>query len=298
MTANKCPECGSVLVTDNFGQSVCQNCGLIVDEVRFSPSEEHSEKFYEVNSRLYSNLTSQVVPGSFVSTGSSKSLAISNVRSLGKGSTYLRGVELIRQVCTGLRLNKNVEKRSIYLFGLALNGIKRNVQITVSSIVGGVILYALREEGIPISFKEVFNYIKFRGKRITTSKMIRAYREVVGIVGKEPPRNSPQAFAVRIVNLLSEQISTDSVQRELIIKNLLDKASKCIQLVPTQLSIGKNPYVLAAGAVRFTLIKTGLDKVLGITSDAQFSVITHVTEYSLKEYVRVFEGLSISFDAH
>ncbi|MEM3670521.1 MAG: TFIIB-type zinc ribbon-containing protein [Thermoprotei archaeon] len=295
MSVHKCPECGANLVTDDAGQSVCSVCGLVVDEVRFSAEEKFSERFFEIDSRLYGEYATSVVPGSFVG-GTTKALALSNMKALGKNSTYLRGVDLIRQVCAGLRISKNVEKRSIYLLGPALNSIGREMKMTVSSIAGGALLYALREEGVPISFKELYNYIKFKGKRITASKMVKAYRKIVMLVGKEPPKSTPEAFANRIVNLLAEHIRTDFVHKELIVGDLRNKALRCIRNLPENLSMGKNPYVLAAGAVRYTLVKSGLDKLIETFTDAQFSSIVHVTEYSLKEYTRMFEQASISFD--
>jgi transcription initiation factor TFIIIB Brf1 subunit/transcription initiation factor TFIIB len=285
-----CPECGSTIIINNVGETVCSNCGLVVDDNRIRSEEEYNDKYIKLKQKTFNILSSPVIAGSYVqSIFPNSSLAKTNARSLGVNSTFLRGVELTRQVCDALNLSKNIEKRSTYLLNAVLGDIKQRIDLTVSSVVGAVILYAVRETGLPVSFKEIFNTIKAKGKRVTASKIIKAYRLIVELMGHEPVRNTPEVFLARIVNLLSSSINCPPDQKEIMLKEIKEKASQCISMLPKQITSGKNPYVLAAGAVHYVFFRNKINISTNIRNTLMFSRLIHVTEYSLKEYSKIIE---------
>jgi transcription initiation factor TFIIIB Brf1 subunit/transcription initiation factor TFIIB len=290
-----CPECGSSVVINNVGETVCSSCGLVIDENRIKTEEEYVDKYVKMNRKTFNILSNSVIPGSYIqSIFPNNSLAKTNARSLGTNSTFLRGVELIKQVCDSLNLGKNVEKRSIFLLNVVLEDVKQRIELTVSSVVGAVVLFSIRESGLPVSFKEVFNTIKVKGKRVTASKIIKAYRLIIELIGYEPSRNTPEVFLMRIVNLLSASINSAPDRKEVILKELKQHANRCILLIPKQIISGKNPYVLAAGAVHYVFFKSGMNKYTNIRNTLMFSRLIHVTEYSLKEYSKIIEKYASS----
>ncbi|PSN91276.1 hypothetical protein B9P99_04115, partial [Candidatus Marsarchaeota G1 archaeon OSP_B] len=64
----------------------------------------------------------------------------------------------------------------------------------------------VREEGLPVSFREIYSAIKQKVKN-NCFKMIRAYHELSSIVGYEPQRSTPEMFLERILNSLSWSVN-------------------------------------------------------------------------------------------
>lgn len=289
-----CPECHSVIVVNSVGEVVCSSCGLVVDDTRMSVNEAYNNKYLVSGKRTFNENTSTLVPGSFVDMDhSNMALSISNVRALGAESTLLRGFELIRQICRSLGLNKNVEKRAIFLLKTSFNETRRRVNLTVSSAAGAAILFAVRENNIPISFKEIYSSIRNKGKRATTSKMIRAYRIIEEIMGESPERMRPDVFITRVVNMLSNYVNADPLQKQRVITEIAKEAGNCLRSLPSQVTSGKNPYVLAASIVYKVVFKG--EKYLGcmeISSTADYARIMRVTEYSLKENAKIIDKYS------
>jgi transcription initiation factor TFIIB len=289
-TFETCPECGSAVVNTNYGDVVCSQCGLVISENRIKPDEEHTERFFKVDNKTFSILATSAVPGTFVEpTFNNKRLAKTNVRALGSNSTLLRGMQLIEQVCELIGLSKNVEKRAEHLLVESFSEIKKHVKLTVASIAGAAVLFSVREEGLPVSFREIYSAIKTKGKRITASKMIRAYHELSSIVGYEPQRSTPEMFLERILNSLSWSVNISPNEKEKIFSEVKELAKKCLMVTPKEVLGGKNPYVLAAGALGYVIFKTGLKEKLSIKSLSDFAKKTNVTEFSLKEYSKLIE---------
>lgn len=293
---DSCPECNSVLVVNPVGELVCSSCGLVVDDRCVSIDVAHNNKYLSNGRRAFSEATSTLVPGSFVDMEyASRMLSISNVRVLGAQSTLLRGFELIRQICRSLGLNKNVEKRAIFLLKTCFGEIRRRVDLTVSSAVGAAILFAVRENNVPVSFKEIYSSIRNRGKRVTASKIIRAYRIIEGIMGESPQRMGPETFVTRVINVLSNYFKVDQVEKQRLLTEIANEASRCLASVPSQAISGKNPYVLASSVVYHVVFKNEKFKgLLAISSTAEYAKIMHVTEYSLKENSKIFSRYSAS----
>lgn len=285
-----CPECHSTLVVNAVGEIVCSSCGLVVDDRCVSVDVSNNNRYLSNGKKIFSESTGTIVPGSFVDMSyPNKMLSISNVRVLGAQSTLLRGVELIRQICNSLGLNKNIEKRSIFLLKTSLNEMRRRVNLTVSSAVGATILFAVRENNIPISFKEIYSSIRNRGKRVTASKMIKAYRVLEEIMGESPQRMRPEMFITRVVNILSNYFRTDQLQKQHLLSEIISEANRCLASVPSQAVSGKNPYVLAASVVYHVVFsKERFKKHLSIPSTTDYAKIMRVTEYSLKENSKMF----------
>jgi transcription initiation factor TFIIIB Brf1 subunit/transcription initiation factor TFIIB len=288
-----CPECHSAIIVNSVGESVCSSCGLVVDDTRMT-ADGVNNKYLLKGKGMFNELTSTLVPGSFIDMDSNKSLSISNVRALGAESTLLRGFELIRQVCRSLGLNKNLEKRAIFLLKTSLPEMRRRLRLTVSSAVGAVILFAVRESDTPISFKEIFLSIKNKGKRTTASTTIKAYRILEEIMGEAPKRMHPATFIVRIVNVLSNYINAAPLQKQEALSEIKQASDKCLSSLPNQVIAGKNPYVLAACVVYYVLFKQKkYSKFLDVLSTADYARIMHVTEYSLKMNSKIIERCSV-----
>ncbi|MEM0120952.1 MAG: hypothetical protein QW514_01955 [Thermoprotei archaeon] len=270
---------------------MCSSCGLVVDDTRMSIEGEHNSKYFVVGKKIFNENTSTLVPGSFVDMDhSNMALSISNVRALGAESTLLRGFELIRQVCRSLGLNKNIEKRAIFLLKTCLNETRRRVNLTVSSAVGATVLFAVRENNVPISFKEIYYSIRNRGKRVTTSKMIKAYRVIEEIMGESPKRMRTESFINRVINMLSNYVNADHLQKQHMLSELTEEAYNCLKSLPSQFASGKNPYVLAASVVYSIISKQEkYAKYMGASNAADYARIMHVTEYSLKENAKIID---------
>lgn len=254
--------------------------------------EKHIQKYTKIGEKTYSMLAGQLIPGSYIDR-KNKELAKTNTRSLGTASTIMRGVKLVEQVCRSTNLGTNVEKRAAYLLSEYFDDIKHGVRLAVASIAGASILFAVREFGIPVPFREIYNAIKMRGKRITVSKMIRAYREYVTLVGYEPQRSSPEMFIERLCNSLSSTLKGQVTEKQQTLLEIKEAAKRCIERTPNDMRGGKNPYVLAAGALCYVLFYTKYRKFTSIKSMAAFSRIVNVTEYSLNEYAKMMEKHAI-----
>lgn len=293
---DSCPECHSALVVNSAGEVVCSACGLVVEDRCVSVSVADNNRYLADGKRMISESTSTIVPGSFVQMDhANRMLSISNVRVLGAQSTLLRGVELIKQVCRGLGLNKNVEKRAVFLLRTSLGEMRRRLNLTVSSAAGAAILFAIRENNIPVSFKEVYSSIKNKGKRVTASKMMKAYRVIEEIMGEAPQRMRPEMFVTRVVNVLSNHFRADQLLKQHILSEIIDEANRCLSAVPSQAISGKNPYVLASSVVYHVVFgKEKFRRRLIISSTAEYAKIVGVTEYSIKENAKILSKYSAS----
>jgi len=281
---------------NHVGEVVCSSCGLVIEDTHISTETTNNNHYFSNGDRVYSELTSALIPGSYIKMDhSSRMLSISNVRVLGAQSTLLRGADLIKQTCRNLGLSRNIEKRAIFLLKTCLNEMRRRVNLTVSSAAGAAILFAVRENNIPIAFKEIYSSIRNKGKRATTSKMIRAYRIIEEIMGESPERMKPEVFVARVVNVLSNYFKTDSLQKQKIIAEIRSEASRYLASIPNQAISGKNPYVLASSVVYYVVFnKEKFRKHLTISSTTDYARVMHVTEYSLKENSKLFSHSSVS----
>ncbi len=283
-----CPECGCAIVVSYVGELVCSSCGLVIEQTPLQNEERFGEKYITFDERVFGNLRSTVVAGSFIDAdGPNRALAKTNAKSLGKNSTFIRGVELIKQVCVSLKLGKNIERQAIYLLSIGLQEVKKRLNLTVSSMVGACVLYAVREATIPVTSKEIYDSLKLRKKRATTAKMMKAYRFLIEVTGVEPSKSTTQDFAQRIVNAISNTVVAKQIDREMLLKKLFDLTQRVLDTIPSEIKVGKNPYVFAACSVYYCMVNAKLMRYTTIKNARDFARLSSVTEYSLNEHYKI-----------
>ncbi|WP_459191376.1 transcription initiation factor IIB [Halosimplex sp. J119] len=252
-----CPECGGSLVTDDTrGETVCEDCGLVVEEDEIDPGPEWrafnpSEK--DEKSRvgapttnmmhdkgLSTNIGWQDEDAYGNSLNSNQRQKMQRLRTWNerfrtrdsKERNLKQALGEIERMGSALGLPENVRETASVIYRRALDEDLlpgRSIEGVASSAVYG----AARQAGTPRSIDEVVAV-----SRIDEMEFKRTYRYVVRELGLEIEPADPESYVGRFASDLD--ISEEAERRA---RELLDTAKDA------QVHVGKSPVGLAAAAV-------------------------------------------------
>ena len=283
-----CPECSGKLVADDeHGETVCQNCGLVVEEDSVDRGPEwraFDSKEKDQKSRVGAPTTNMMHD-----KGLSTNIDWRDKDAYGNalGSKQRKKMQRLRKWNERFRTRDSKERNLKQALGeidrmASALGLPENVRETASVIyrraldedllpgrsiegVSTASVYAsARQAGVPRSLDEITDV-----SRVEKSEIARTYRYVVRELGLEVQPADPESYVPRFVSSLELSDESERRARELL-QNAKEKG----------VHSGKSPVGLAAAAVYAAALLTNEKTTQAAVSDvADISEVTIRNRY-------------------
>src|SRR6056297_3016291 len=280
-----CPECSGNLVTDSeHGETVCRECGLVVEEDEIDPGPEwraFDSKEKDQKSRVGAPTTNMMHD-----KGLSTNIGWQNKDAYGRqlSSNQRKKMQRLRTWNERFRTRDSKERNLKQALGeidrmASALGLPKNVRETASVIyrralgedllpgrsiegVATAALYAAaRQAGVPRSLDEITEV-----SRVEKSEIARTYRYVVRELGLEVKPADPESYVPRFASSL--ELSDEAEHRA---RQLLQNAKQ------QGVHSGKSPVGLAAAAVYAAALLTN-EK----TTQAAVSEVADISEVTIR----------------
>ncbi|WP_435178632.1 transcription initiation factor IIB [Halorussus sp. AFM4] len=282
---HRCPECGGNLVTDDErGETVCAECGLVVDEDQIDPGPEwraFDSKEKDQKSRVGAPTTNTMHD-----KGLSTNIGWQDKDAYGNslGSRQREKMQRLRKWNERFRTRDSKERNLKQALGeidrmASALGLPDNVRETASVIyrraldedllpgrsIEGVATSALyaaaRKAGTPRSLDEITNV-----SRVDKDEIARTYRYVVRELNLQIQPADPKSYVPRFVSDLGV---SEEVERRA--RDLLDTATE------KGIHSGKSPVGLAAAAVYAAALLSN-EKV----TQSEVSEVSDISEVTIR----------------
>ncbi|PSQ44883.1 transcription initiation factor IIB 2 [Halobacteriales archaeon SW_6_65_15] len=295
---NRCPECSGRLVTDDErGETVCEECGLVVDEDQIDPGPEW--RAFDSNEKDEKSRVGAPTTQTMHDKGLSTNIGWQDKDAYGNslGSRQRQKMQRLRKWNERFRTRDSKERNLKQALGeidrmASALGLPDNVRETASVIyrraldedllpgrsIEGVATSALyaaaRKAGTPRSLDEITNV-----SRVEKDEIARTYRYVVRELNLEIQPADPKSYVPRFVSDLGV---SEEVERRA--RDLLDTATE------KGIHSGKSPVGLAAAAVYAAALLSN-EKV----TQSEVSEVSDISEVTIRN--RYHELLEAKEDA-
>ena len=324
--SNICPECNSNLI-QNGHESVCENCGLVIDSVLFVDSFQFNDtinsdlstgdQFVSVgktvdnictlgshidyfSTKVFSDYKHKVISSNFQKKFR-KLKAYTFPIKIKNHETDYRVLRILNKITKYLGLSSIVKNRAAYYY----QSIKRKASSIRNhiSLIGFCIFYASREfcSNAPVSIREICKIFTMLGHRVSPRLIIRDSIEYQKFLKKKNQPHKSEDFISRFINsvvnspeVVNRMQKKKSLWTMTVYKNLLE--NKCKFIMKT-INKGRkrswNPFILASATVYCA------DKLLAKDYDTK-SILTqkiasnamNIAEYSIRDhYVKILKPL-------
>ncbi|WP_192498449.1 transcription initiation factor IIB [Halorussus halophilus] len=280
-----CPECGGNLVADDErGETVCAECGLVVDEDQIDPGPEW--RAFDASEKDEKSRVGAPTTNTMHDKGLSTNIGWQDKDAYGNslGSRQRQKMQRLRKWNERFRTRDSKERNLKQALGeidrmASASGLPDNVRETASVIyrralnedllpgrsIEGVATSALyaaaRQAGTPRSLDEIANV-----SRVEKDEIARTYRYVVRELGLEIQPADPKSYVPRFVSDLGVSEEVERRARE-----LLDNATE------KGIHSGKSPVGLAAAAVYAGALLSN-EKV----TQAEVSDVSDISEVTIR----------------
>lgn len=286
INSNICPECGGMIISiQAFGEVVCGQCGLVINEraIDFSHSGRRAFTNQEKTQRertgspisiLMPNMSlSTVIERNKISNPDLKRAVKWNTRISWQTRHMLIATTELKRICSNLNLPDYIKKEAMYLYKQAFE--KKLLRgRSINGVVAACIYYAIRIKKIPITFQEVIDETSTSAKDVR-----RYYATVIREFNLKAPNADP-------INLIPKNIAKLGLNNE-IEKMTLSFLKTYKSNIHTS---GKNPKGIVAGAIYLSC----KIKELSITQ-SEIAKIVGVTEVTLRSrYSELIKTLNIN----
>jgi transcription initiation factor TFIIB len=295
---NRCPECSGRLVTDDErGETVCEECGLVVDEDQIDPGPEW--RAFDSNEKDEKSRVGAPTTQTMHDKGLSTNIGWQDKDAYGNslGSRQRQKMQRLRKWNERFRTRDSKERNLKQALGeidrmASALGLPEDVRETASVIyrraldedllpgrsIEGVATSALyaaaRKAGTPRSLDEITNV-----SRVEKDEIARTYRYVVRELNLEIQPADPKSYVPRFVSDLGV---SEEVERRA--RDLLDTATE------KGIHSGKSPVGLAAAAVYAAALLSN-EKV----TQSEVSEVSDISEVTIRN--RYHELLEAKEDA-
>jgi len=295
---HQCPECGGDLVTDDErGETVCADCGLVVDEDQIDPGPEW--RAFDAAEKDEKSRVGAPTTNTMHDKGLSTNIGWQDKDAYGNslGSRQREKMQRLRKWNERFRTRDSKERNLKQALGeidrmASALGLPNNVRETASVIyrraldedllpgrsIEGVATSALyaaaRKAGTPRSLDEISNV-----SRVEKDEIARTYRYVVRELSLEIQPADPKSYVPRFVSDLGV---SEEVERSA--RDLLDTATE------KGIHSGKSPVGLAAAAVYAAALLSN-EKV----TQSEVSEVSDISEVTIRN--RYHELLEAKEDA-
>ncbi|USZ68458.1 transcription initiation factor IIB [Halorussus salilacus] len=295
---HRCPECGGNLVSDEErGETVCAECGLVVDEGQIDPGPEW--RAFDAKEKDEKSRVGAPTTNTMHDKGLSTNIGWQDKDAYGNslGSRQREKMQRLRKWNERFRTRDSKERNLKQALGeidrmASALGLPDNVRETASVIyrraldedllpgrsIEGVATSALyaaaRQAGTPRSLDEISNV-----SRVEKDEIARTYRYVVRELGLQIQPADPKSYVPRFVSDLGV---SEEVERRA--RDLLDTATE------KGIHSGKSPVGLAAAAVYAAALLSN-EKV----TQSEVSDVSDISEVTIRN--RYHELLEAKEDA-
>ena len=294
----RCPECGGKLVTDDErGETVCGECGLVVDEDQIDPGPEwraFDSKEKDQKSRvgapttntmhdkgLSTNIGWQDKDAYGNSLGSRQREKMQRLRTWNRRfqtsdhqeRNLRQALGEIDRMASALGLPDNVRETASVIYRRALDEDLLPGR-SIEGVATSALYAAARQAGTPRSLDEITNV-----SRVEKDEIARTYRYVVRQLNLEIQPADPKSYVPRFVSDLGVSEEVERRARE-----LLDTATE------KGIHSGKSPVGLAAAAVYAAALLSN-EKV----TQSEVSDVSDISEVTIRN--RYHELLEAEEDA-
>ncbi|WP_136715787.1 transcription initiation factor IIB [Halorientalis salina] len=280
-----CPECGGSLVMDNeHGETVCEDCGLVVDENEIDRGPEW--RAFDASEKDEKSRVGAPTTNMMHDKGLSTNIDWRDKDAYGNslGSRQRQKMQRLRKWNERFRTRDSKERNLKQALGeidrmASALGLPENVRETASVIyrraldedllpgrsIEGVatssVYAAARQAGVPRSLDEITDV-----SRVEKSEIARTYRYVVRELGLEVKPADPESYVPRFASSL--ELSDEAEHRA---RQLLQNAKE------QGVHSGKSPVGLAAAAVYAAALLTN-EK----TTQAAVSEVADISEVTIR----------------
>jgi transcription initiation factor TFIIB len=284
-SVEECPECGGRLQTDDTrGETVCGDCGLVVEEDEIDPGPEW--RAFNPGERDEKSRVGAPTTNMMHDKGLSTNIGWQNKDAYGNSlsSSQREKMQRLRTWNERFRTRNSKERNLKQALGeidrmASALGLPKNVRETASVIyrraleedllpgrsIEGVATSALyaaaRQAGTPRSLDEMS-----RVSRVERMELTRTYRYIIRELSLEVKPADPKSYVPRFISDLD--LSDESERRA---RQLLDSASE------TGTISGKSPVGLAAAAVYAAALLTN-EKV----TQSEVSEVADISEVTIR----------------
>ena len=268
---NVCSECGgSIISIEEKGETVCDQCGLIMDErlVDFSHSGKRAYTYQEKNNREQTGAPisillpdmglSTVIDKSKINNPDLKRAAKWNTRITWQKRNLLIATTELKRISSNLNLPNHVKEDAMRFY---IEAFKRKLLRgrSINAMVAACLYLASRRKNIPRTLQEILNEASVSAKDVR-----RSYSILVRELNVKTSSTDPLSLIPRYINELGLDAETERIAHN-ILKVYIENFSVS----------GKDPKGLCAGAIY--LASKMRDKGFTQQNIAEIIGITEVT---------------------
>ncbi|WP_135304798.1 transcription initiation factor IIB [Haloarcula amylovorans] len=300
-TSTACPECsGTLVMDDEHGETVCEDCGLVVEEDEIDRGPEW--RAFNANEKDEKSRVGAPTTNMMHDKGLSTNISWQNKDAYGnslsgkqrqkmqrlrkwnerfrtrdsKERNLKQALGEIDRMASGLGLPKNVRETASVIYRRALD---ENLLPgrSIEGVATVSVYAAARQAGVPRSLDEITEV-----SRVEKSEIARTYRYVVRELGLEIKPADPESYVPRFASDL--ELSDEAEHRA---RQLLQNAKE------QGVHSGKSPVGLAAAAVYAASLLTN-EKVtqMAVSEVADISEVTIRNRYH--ELLEAEQGLTVA----
>jgi len=252
-----CPECHSPLTLNDLGETVCTNCGLVVNDfviekIKFSQKRVLPYRL-PVDTRSKGSLMAlSLVPKSEVEPGKfSLYKRLNRVQQLSPlfrdRSTLYRAIRSLERVSVELNVPENVRERAIQIYFKLIKLIPENIERPNHyRLIAASLIFACKEAGLSLPIKEVISCFKKLGHKVNCSNVLK----VIFYIKRHMSYNPHVNLRSYVYSVLESAFSKDSrlAMDELKMK-IYKEAIALLSEIDKKLLLGRNPYIIALAAI-------------------------------------------------
>ncbi|MHA1150851.1 MAG: transcription initiation factor IIB [Promethearchaeota archaeon] len=280
-----CPECNGLIITlKRNGYSLCNNCGLIINELEFDnlnsigshrkyTVDKNTSKRYELINPLVPNISLTTLINRTKIHNSDLRRAVKRDSHLSwKNRSLLNAITELRRVSHILSLPKYIQYESLRYY----KRIIKNNCLKGRSIIGMInacIYYVCRKEKLPRCFQEIIDICS-----VSETKIKKCYKLLITELNLKLPSTNPMIYIPRYIN---ELCLTPNI--ELKANFIMKKYFKAVN------TYGKNPKGICAGVI-YLVCKLNNIKI----RQKRIAEVIGITEITLRaRYKEIIQSLNI-----
>ena len=242
---NMCPECGgSIISIEEKGETVCEQCGLIINErlVDFSHSGKRAYTHQEKNNREQTGAPisillpdmglSTVIDKKKINNPDLKRAAKWNTRITWQKRNLLIASTELKRISSNLNLPNHVKEAAMRFY---IEAFKRKLLRgrSINAMVAACLYLAIRRKEIPRTLQEILDEASVKAKEVR-----RSYSILIRELNVKTTTTDPLSLIPRYINELGLDTEVERIAIN-ILKAYIDKFSVG----------GKDPKGLCAGAI-------------------------------------------------
>ncbi len=293
----RCPECGGRVVLTVEGVSVCESCGLVVDEILL----ESAGRVQRGAGRRAGGCANPVALGTVLhhrdswNLSASRRARLARIQALspffGQRSTRYRVVRAIGLVCSKRGIPDDVRDRAVQLYVKScrvLSGMDLVRRPSYFNIAAAALVVAVKERGLDVPVKDVVRGFVEQGHRVKYSHMIDALVVLKEIAGYRVAGDL-RAYVYRVVR---RAVARSRIRdKEEAVMKIYREALSLLGRVDRRRLAGRNPYVVALAAVYAAVLLVFRRKRSRLVSQRLLAEVSGFSESSIRSnYRRFFEG--------